>query len=266
MSDSNSPKKDGMVKTYLSFVDTSVLFKKPISCLFALISLLIPVQFLFQAISYGIFSSNAGGNVIAAAILVLLILLFAGVFGCLIWWNRRIIKDEGPKAYANFRRFVQTMGEWAGTLVAIIVFGCTLVMSLLLKDEFYYLGAFIAFPFLTIDLTSALLGPVIGFAIIIVTKILLFLLDPIIWLVKNIWALIVRIVLYFYRVVLKFFGLLEQNAPVWIGAIWLFSAAVLVAGIVLCFISYSMFGGAFAIALGLAMMAFLVIKRKNYDA
>ena len=259
-----------MAESYLGFLDSSVLFKKPVSCLFALLSLLIPVHFLFQIIQYDIFSSS-NGKAIAAVILVLVVLVFSGIFGFLIWLHRRIIRDEGPKVYANFRRFVQTLGEWTGTLVAINYLGCVLILMLVLGNNSYYYSRLLLFPLPSVDYTMALAGPVIGFLIIIATKIILFLLDPVIWLFKKIWALIVRIVLYCYRCVVKFFGTIEQNTPVWIGVIWLFAAAVVVTGISMCchLLIYPgivfFICGVTAIALGLAMMAFLVIKRKNYE-
>jgi len=271
MSDENKEKGPGIAKSYLDFIDTNVLFKKPVSCLFAVLSLLIPVQFLFQIIQEEIlFSKNV--KLIIVSILVLAVLCFSGIFGSLIWLHRRIKKDEGPKIYPNFRRFVQTFGEWAGTMVALIVFGTVLITMLVLKDELDLIISMLPFPVSGFSFSAALFGPVAGFVIIIATMIFLFLLDPIIWLVKKIWALIVRIVLFFYRCVVKFSGTVEQNTPVWIGAVWLFSAAVVCTGISLCCrirVYPNMvlfFAGVSAIALGLAMMAFLVIKRKNYDA
>ncbi|MDR0496414.1 MAG: hypothetical protein LBH42_02235, partial [Treponema sp.] len=118
MHDQTPPKEQGLVKPYLGFIDTSVLFKKPVSCLFAIVSLLIPVYFLMLLIQYDIFQSGQG-KLIGAGISVFAVLLFAGVFGFRIWWLRRIKRDEGPKMYPNFRRFVQTLGEWEGTLFAI---------------------------------------------------------------------------------------------------------------------------------------------------
>ena len=270
MSDENQQKNHGMTKSYLGFIDTSVLFKKPISCLAALVSLLFPVHFFFQIIQYDVFSTN-NGKLIIAALLVLAVLIFSGVFGFLIWWHRRIRFDDGAKIYPNFRRFIQTSGEWAGTVFAINVLFCVLIPVLLLKNEYYYLAQLLIFPIPGFDMTFALLGPVIGFLIIIASRIFLFLLDPIIWLVKKIWALFVRIVLYFYRCTIKWHGVVEQHTSVWMGIIWLLSAIVVVAGLSFCSIlfiypsSTILWCGVITIALGLGMMAFLVIRRKNHE-
>ena len=135
MSDINNPKGQGIVRSYLGFIDHNVLFKKPISCFYAIVSLLIPLSFLIQFIRYrDIIFENT--RLFLACILVLVILAVAGVFGTLIWWYRRITRNEGPEFYGNLRRFIQTFGEWTGTLVAIIVFGCVSVILLLLRDEF----------------------------------------------------------------------------------------------------------------------------------
>ena len=271
MSDENKSRGQGMTKSYLNFIDSNVLFRKPISCLLAVFSLLIPLDFLFQIIQYDIFSSD-NGRLIAAAILILAVLIFSGVFGFLIWWHRRINRDDGPKIYANFRRFVQTLGEWTGTMFALMVFGSVIFLMLLLKNEYYRISGLLPFSVPYINFNTALLGPVIGFLIIICTRIFLFLLDPFIRLVKKIWILIVRIVLYSYRCIVKFFGIVEQNSSVWIGVVWLFSAAVVITGISLCCYLFRyprivfFICGVITLALGLAMMAFLVIKRKNNDA
>ena len=269
MSDETKPKGFDMVKPYLGFIDTNVLFKKPVSCLCAISSLLIPVYFLIQIFQYEIFESRSPG-LITASLLLLLVLVFAGVFGSLIWWHRRIIRDEGPKAYNNFRRFVQTLGEWTATVFAIVVFFGVLIVMICAGNEYYYISGLIPLPIPAIDVSIALFGLVGGFLIIIATKILLFLLDPVIWLVKQIWILFKRIVLYFYRCVIKVHGTIEQNTPVWVGVTWLISVLVVVCGLILCFRVFRYSSGIFigaviTVALGLAYMGFLVIKRRSHD-
>jgi hypothetical protein len=258
----DAPKGQGIVKPYLSFIDFNVLFKKPVSCLFAIISLLIPVYFLIQLFQQEIFKTK-DAKLIIAGILVLAVLAFAGIFGAFIWWHRRIIRDEGPKYYANFRRFLQTTGEWLGTLVAIIVFGSVIILMLFAKDSYRYLTGWLPVP--PIDFTTALYGPVAGFVIIIATKIFLFLLDPIIWLIRQLWGLLVRLVKFFYRCVTKICGTVEENTPVWFGVVWLLAIAVVITGLILCF-KFTGIPSAIALVFGLAFMAYLIFKRKHYDA
>jgi hypothetical protein len=259
----DTPKGQGIVKPYLGFIDNSVLFKKPISCLFAIVSLLIPVYVLILFIQDGIFRANEAKFIIAG-ILIVAILLFAGIFGFLIWWHRRITRDEGGhKWYSNFRRFIQTIGEWLGTFTAISVFGCVLVLTLVLSDEHYMLTGIFSVP--NIDIVVALHGLIAGFLIIIATRILLFLLDPVIWLIKQIWKLIVRVVLFAYRCVINAGGLVEKNTPFWIGLTWLLAFAAVVSSLVLCFI-YGGISPVIALAVSLGFMGYLLYKRKNYDA
>jgi len=270
MSDQSKPKGQGIVKPYLGFVDTNVLFKKPVSCLMAIISLLIPVFSLVQMIDAGLFKSGMG-KLIAGGVLLLLVLFFAGIFGALIWWHRRITKNDGTQWYPNFRRFIQTLGEWLGTTIAIIVFLGILVVLLVLNKETYQIARLLPYYAPSLDFTTAIMGLIAGFVIIIATKILLFLLDPVIWLIKQIWALFVRVVLYFYRCVIKIAGTVEQNTPVWIGVIWLIAAAAAVTGLILLVklfqFNYQIYflAGISSLALSFILIGFLVIKRKQYD-
>jgi len=256
-------KGKGIVRPYLGFLDTNVLFKKPVSCLLAIVSLLIPVYVLSQFLRFNIFESSESKFIIAA-ILIVLILAFAGIFGALIWWFRRINRDEGPKWYNNFRRFIQTYGEWLGTVFAISVFGIVIVLMALLSNEYYAITRIFPFAVPDVDIITAFYGPIGGFIIIIATKILLFLLDPIIWLIKQIWLLIVRVVLYCYRFILGFFGTVEKNTPFWVGATWILAVGVIVTSLVLCFYirGIAPFAG---LAAGLAFMGYLMFKRKHYD-
>ena len=279
MSDFNNPK--GIVRSYLGFIDNNVLFKKPISCFYAMLSVFIPLSFLIQIIRYRdlIFENT---RLFLACILVLVVLTVAGIFGALIWWYRRIVRDEEPKFYPNLRRFIQTLGEWTGTILAIIVFGCVSTVLLLLKDEFILIDSMLPLsmfsvyapfpmPVPALDFTLALYGVLGGFLIIIATKIFLFLLDILYSIISKLWSLLVRIIQYYYRCIIKIHRTIELNTTVWIGVIWLFAAAAAIIGMVLC---YRLRGadfrvyllGIISLALGLGLMAFLVVKRKNYDA
>ena len=272
MDEQEKTKEFGLVKGYLKFVDTNVLFKKPVSCLFAICSLLIPLYFLIQIIQFRIFELSfelLDVSIIVVSMVLLWVSLFAGLFGSMIWWNRRIVRDEGPKWYPNFRRFIQTLGEWLATVYTIIAFtvGIVLIFVSNMGDfsVLYFLPGFI----LNFGMMLAPISLITGFLIIIATKIILFLLDPFIWLIKQIWGLLVRLVLYFYRVILKVFGVYEQNAPVWSGVNWLIAIMVVISGIIMGIVLWSRpslplaLGTIFAMALGLGYMGFIVNRRKN---
>jgi len=257
----NKPIGQNVVKPYLGFIDTNVLFKKPVSCLYAIVSLLLPIYALSTFIQFGIFKSEMA-NLIIASVLIVLVLAFAGIFGALIWWVRRITRDEGPKWYDNFRRFIQTLGEWLGTVIAIGVFGIVLILVIFLADEYSMVTYALGLPTSDISILTAFYGPICGFIIIIATKILLFLLDPLMWLIKQIWSLIVRLVLFFYRCTIGVGGTLEKNTKVWVAVTWILAIGVVVTSLVLCF----KFGGlapAIALTASLAFMGYLFFKRKH---
>jgi hypothetical protein len=256
-------KGQGLVKPYLGFIDTNVLFKKPLSCLCAILSLLIPVYFLSQFIHFGFFETEEA-KFTAASILIVAIFAFAGIFGALIWWHRRINRDDGSRWYINFKRFIQTFGEWSGTVFAISLFGIILVLLIFLSDEYNMIARVFPFSIPNVDIVTAFYGPIVGFIIIIVTKIILFLLDPLTWLIKQIVILIKRIVLYCYRFVLSFFGTIEKNTPFWIGATWVLAVGVIIAALVLCYF-YPGIAPVAGLAAGLAFMGYLMFKRKHYD-
>jgi hypothetical protein len=263
MSDGSTSKGRGIVKPYLGFIDTSVLFKKPISCLIAILSLLSPVFILNFLVRSGVFESE-DGKLIGVSILLVVIFLFSGIFGALIWWHRRINKDNGTRWYDNFRCFIQTLGEYTGTVFAINVFFSVIAFLIVLGEEVAYITNILPVPVPQPDFSHALTGPVAGFLIILATRIFLFLLEPVIWLIGRIWSLFTKIVLYYYRCIIKLHGVIEQNTPVWIGFVWLISLATVISGLVLLFKNI-IWGGAISLTLGLVLTGFLVIKRKQYD-
>ena len=255
--------EQGLVKPYLHFLDTNVLFRKPVSCLAAIVSLLIPIFTLSQFIRFGVFESNEV-KLVFAAILIIVILAFAGIFGAFIWWHRRITRDEGPKWYDNFRRFIKTSGEWLGTFFAISVFGIIIVLMIFLSESYQYVTDFLPFQVPSINIAVAFLGPIGGFLIIIATKILLFLLDPIIWFIKQIWFFIKWIVVYCYRFIISFLKTFEKNTSFWVGITWILAVAVIIATLTLCF-KVGGIAPVIGLAAALAFMGYLLFKRKHYD-
>jgi len=254
----------GIVKGYLWFLDNNVLFKKPISCLAAIISFLIPFLVLSQFIRFEIFKSGEV-NMVFASILILLVFAFAGIFGALIWWHRRITLNEGPKLYVNFRRFVQTIGEWLATFIAISVFGVVLVLVIFLSEEYHFIAGLLPFAIPHIDIFVAFSGIIAGFVIIIVTKLLLFLLDPLVWLIKQIWNFIKWLVLYCYRVILNLLKTIEKNTPFWVGVTWIVAVGVIITTLVLCFRFFGAIAPVIALAAALAFMGYFMFKRKHYN-
>jgi len=257
------PAEPGMISPFLNFLDNNVLFRKPVSCLAAIISLLIPVSVLIMFVQFGIFKSNDVGLVFAC-IFILAVLIFAGFFGALIWWYRRIVRDEGPDWYKNIRRFIQTAGEWLGTFTAISVFGIVIVLMIFMSENYEAITGLIPFPVPSLNIAAAIAGPIGGFLIIIATKIFLFLLDLFVWVIKQIWIFIKWIVTYCVRLVGNLTKTVERNSSIWVGVTWILAAAVVIAALVLCF----RFGGiapVIALAAALAFMGCLLFWRKHCD-
>ncbi|MCL2094130.1 MAG: hypothetical protein FWH12_08055 [Treponema sp.] len=260
------------MKSYLVFLDRSVLFKKPISCFYALASLILPFSFLGYIIQWreAIMSVTI---LFIASVCAFLVLLAAGLSGALIWWHRRISRDEGQRFYPNLRRFIQTLGEWAGTVFAITVFGMSIVYLLFVRDHYTLslplISLPVPIPFTVMNLGFG--GPIFGFLLIIATKIFLFILDLLVKLLGSIWKLLLRIVLYYYRCVVKIHRTIEVNTQIWAGVLWIISAVVVGFGI---YVTYRLMGSPFNIllaglvplALGLGFMAFLAAKRRNPEA
>jgi hypothetical protein len=153
-------------------------------------------------------------------------------------------------------------GIWTGTVFAISVFGVIIILMIFLREEYFFITQALYFPIPDISIVTALFGPIGGFIIIIITKIILFLLDPLVWLIKQIWGLIKRAVLYCYRFIISFFGTLEKNNPFWVGATWVVAVGVIIATLVLCF-QFRGIAPVIALAAGLAFMGFLMFKRKH---
>ena len=106
--------------------------------LIAVINIVIPLHILYQAIENQIFQAPA--KFIIVFILVFITITFSCWIGFQIWWDRKdkidIISSSQDDfvAIPVFSHFVQTLGEWLGTWVAIVGF----VFSLLYNN---YTGA-----------------------------------------------------------------------------------------------------------------------------
>ncbi|MDR1681499.1 MAG: hypothetical protein LBS12_06945 [Prevotellaceae bacterium] len=145
----------------LSYIDSGKFFRKPFSWLyvtFAVISVLIPFAALFFAIDAGVFDAGAGA--IFTFLLTWFVIVAASWVGMQIWWDRRekvlLTSAEGSEfpAIPVIAHFVQTLGEWAGTLTAIIGCGASLFMWILQGEAILLLGVplFPVIGFLTIVL------------------------------------------------------------------------------------------------------------------
>jgi hypothetical protein len=180
-------------KPYLDYIGKGSLFKI-VYIIMALVSLLgVPIG----AMIFGknIFQSH-NGQLITWFILTWLGIVFAGWVGFQLWWNRKNQVTELAEKKAEFvvtpicSLIIQTFGEWAATLIAIIGFTTGLFgLFCGLGDEVGYL---------IVPLLSALLGPFsmflmegnIGISIIFIGPLIGF----IIWIITRLFAELFRII------------------------------------------------------------------------
>jgi len=166
-----------LIRPFLSTIDDGRFFRRPVVWLYMLmacINVLLPFYFLYLAIEHRFFDSQA--IVIFVLGIVWLAIVFACWLGFQIWWNRKdkVILSAQPEddfvAIPVFSHFVQTLGEWMGTWIAVVGFVFALLVTILLGKDGYYLGREIGLGFFSFSAASIILMPVYGFLIIIVTR------------------------------------------------------------------------------------------------
>ncbi|MDR2292972.1 MAG: hypothetical protein LBE11_05795 [Prevotellaceae bacterium] len=161
------------IKPYLSFIDSGKLYRKPFYWLYvvlAVLNLLLPFYFLYDAIDSGIFNRDAKS--IFAFILIWLVMLVAAWINFQIWWDRKDKVQNTTSEGADFpatpviSHLIQTAGESLGTWVAVVGFGSSLFTWILIgSDPAYYLLPFSGF-------ISLILSPVAGFLIIVFSRLI----------------------------------------------------------------------------------------------
>jgi hypothetical protein len=156
---------------YLDFIGKGKLFSF-IYFLMAVINLIIPFTILYQVIDSGFFSS--GAKYVFAFILAWFVIVFACWIGFQIWWGRRReaanIASGEFVATMFFAEILKTYGEWLGSLIGIIGFGGGLLASIFLGSDVNYLFRMIGLGFLRFGVLVIVVGPVIGFFIIVITR------------------------------------------------------------------------------------------------
>jgi len=158
---------------YLEFISKDKLFSF-VYVVMAVISLIIPFVVLYQVIDSGFF--RFGAKYVFAFILTWVVLLFACWIGFQLWWNRRKkVADTGSSefiAISYFSGILQTFGEWLGTIIGIVGAGGGLIAFIFLGNDLNYLFRAIGMGFMSFGVAVIIIGPVIGFFIIIITRFL----------------------------------------------------------------------------------------------
>ena len=167
------------IRPYLEFIDSGKLFRKPFSWLYgllALVNLILPFIILYQAIDNRIFRAPA--KLVFVFIVVWLVLSFVCWLGFQLWWDRKdkvnltSVEDDDFVATPVFAHFIQTFGEWLGTLVAVVGFIFAVMGTLFLGRDAYYLSRQFGFGSMGVGWLAIILLPVYGFLIIVISRFL----------------------------------------------------------------------------------------------
>jgi hypothetical protein len=158
-------------KPYLDFIGKGKMFNL-VYIIMAVVNLLLPFAIIFKAADAGIFKYNAQFTV--AFIFSWLVIVFACWIGFQLWWERRlrVARVESAEFIATplMSELLQTFGEWIGTMIGIIGAGAGLITVIILGDGASYLFDSIGLGFMSFGALVIIIGPVIGFFIIIVSR------------------------------------------------------------------------------------------------
>lgn len=165
------------IAPYLAFIDSGKFFRRPFSWLYAImaiINLVLPFYVLYHAINSGIFRTQV--RFVLVFILVWFAVALACWIGFQIWWDRKSklsftsVTGDDFITTPVFSHFIQTMGEWLGTWIAVVGFIFSLLATIFLGREGYLLSRQMGLGFFNIGLLSIILMPVYGYLIIIVSR------------------------------------------------------------------------------------------------
>jgi len=161
-------------KPYLDFIGKGKIFSF-VYFVLAAINLVIPFVVIYKTIDSGIFS-GLPAKYVFAVIFAWLVVAFACWIGFQIWWIRRIkITDTASFEFIatiSFSEILQTSGEWLGTLIGIIGAGVGLIALIFLGNEASYLFSMLGLSFMNFGPFVIIIGPIIGFFIIILFRFL----------------------------------------------------------------------------------------------
>ncbi|MDR2313160.1 MAG: hypothetical protein LBE02_01335 [Spirochaetaceae bacterium] len=163
----------GFSKPYLDFIGKGKIYSLAYIVM-AVINLILPLVIFFVAVQNRVF--EYGAKFVAAFIFSWLVIAFACWIGFQLWWNRRNrtidIADSEFIATPIFSDLFQTFGEWVGTMIGIMGAGVGLLASIFLGNDANYLFSEIGLGFMQFGILVIIIGPLIGFFIIIVSRVL----------------------------------------------------------------------------------------------
>lgn len=168
-----------LIDPIIDWIDNGRFFKDPfkwIYTLFAVLNLLFPLVVLIGAVQKDIFS--APGKFITAFILLWLLLAFAGWVGFQIWWNRKdkvmktSVENDRFVATPIFTHLIQTAGEWAGFLYAIIGCGGSIILLVILGKDANSLAALTGTDIVSFGASAIIMAPITGFLVVVVSRVI----------------------------------------------------------------------------------------------
>jgi hypothetical protein len=160
-------------KPYLDYIGKGKVFSL-VYIVMAVLNLFLPFVIMYIVIDSGFF--RFGAKYVFTFIFSWLVIVFACWIGFQIWWNRRTkVSDVAASEFVAtpiFSEILQTFGEWLGTMIGIIGAGVGLIATIALGNEARYLFSAIGMDFLSMGAMVIIIGPVIGFFIIIIFRFL----------------------------------------------------------------------------------------------
>jgi hypothetical protein len=162
-------------KPYLDFLDKGKTFYL-VYIIMALVNILLPIFVIVKAAQEGLFEYG-GAKGISAFIFVWLFIVLASWVGFQLWWDRKSKIAALDKldfvAIPIVSQIFQTFGEWLGSFVGIVGFGAGLFATLILGRGAYSLFSAIGLDVLSeFGFLAIIIGPILGFIIIIFTRFL----------------------------------------------------------------------------------------------
>jgi hypothetical protein len=168
-----------LIKPYLSFIDSGKLYRKPFSWLYmaiAVLNLLFPFYVLYDVIDRGALI-YADAKIIFSFVFALLVLIGAGWISFQIWWDRKDKVLQTTVDGVDFpstpviSHFIQTVGEWFGTWLAVAGVGCTFFALICFGYNSYEMSYMLDLPLYT-GIEGIILMPIAGFLVIIFSRLI----------------------------------------------------------------------------------------------
>jgi len=160
-----------LFKPYLEFIGKEKLFGL-VYIVMAVINLILPFVILYKVIDSGFF--KFGAKYVFAFVFTWLVIVFACWISFQLWLDRRKrVSNSGSSEFIAipiFSDMLQTFGEWLGTLIGIIGAGGGLIAFIFLGNDLNYLFNAIGMGFLRFGAAVIIIGPIIGFFIIIIFR------------------------------------------------------------------------------------------------